>query len=85
MNDRPRHRASRRTIVLALLALSLAVELVAFRMFTRPKRIPLEVLGLQIVNDAGDIQGSGRASDTTILGSPVPSSKLSTSTAITVD
>ena len=44
----PRYRPSRGTIVLALLAFSLVIELVAFKLLTRPTQVPLEVLGLQI-------------------------------------
>ena len=73
MDERTRYRPSRKTIVLALLALSLAVELFAFRVLSRPKQIPLEVLGLQIVNDAGFVEGApGSAATTVAVQGPGP-------------
>ena len=53
MTEPTARRPSRRAVVLTLLALSLVIELFAFKALSRPKQVPLEVLGLQIVNDSG--------------------------------
>ena len=79
MTDDSRYPLSRRTIVLLLLALSLVVELVAFKILSRPNRVPLDVLGLRIVNQSVSLsdQGLARASDTTVAVTAAEAPKTS--------
>ena len=79
MTEFTARRPSRRAVVLTLLALSLVIELFAFKALSKPKQIPLEVLGLQIVNDSGPAT-TAEPSET----SPADSSPSSTEASSTV-